>query len=133
MSVFTAAELDYLKSQSLGRLATVTAAGNPHVVPVGYYFNAALDTIDIVGTGMGGSKKLRDVRASARVAFVVDDQAGPRHPRGIEVRGQAEALATGGQAYRSNADAEMIRITPTYVASWGIDGEPFRPVGRRVR
>jgi pyridoxamine 5'-phosphate oxidase family protein len=133
MSVFTPAEIAYLTSQPVGRLATVNVAGDPHVVPVAYYFNAELDAVDIAGWGMGRSKKLRDVRRDGRVAFVVDDSAGPGHPRGIEVRGRALALATGGQAYRASADAELIRVIPAYVASWGIDGDPHRPVGRAVR
>ena len=132
MSAFTAAEIEYLESQRIGRLATVNAAGEPHVVPVNFRYNAELDTIDIAGWGMGRSKKLRDVAASGRAAFVVDDAAGPGHPRGIEVRGRAEALATGGQALRPNADPEMIRIFPTYVAAWGIVGDPYSPRGRAV-
>jgi PPOX class F420-dependent enzyme/OxyR family protein len=132
MSVFSLAEIAYFESQRLGRLATVNAAGEPHVVPVNYHYNAELDTIDIAGWGMSRSKKLHDVAASGRAAFVVDDAAGPGHPRGIEVRGRAEALATGGQVLRPNADPEMIRIFPTYVAAWGIVGEPYHPRGRAV-
>lgn len=132
MSVFTPNEVAYLRGQRTGRLATVDAHGNPHVVPVGYLYNEALDTIDIAGWGMGGSKKLRDVRRDGRVAFVVDDVAGPRHPRGVEVRGRAEALDTGGREIRPGADPELIRVTPRHVASWGIDGEPYEPRGRDI-
>ncbi len=130
MSVFTPAEIAYLTSQRVGRLATVSAAGDPHVVPLGYYYNPALDVIDIPGWGMGRSKKLRDVARTGRVAFVVDDS--PGHPRGIEVRGRAEALPTGGQDYRPNADPQMIRLHPAYIATWGIEGDPYRPIGRAV-
>ena len=35
MSVFTAAEIAYLQSQRIGRIATVGPDGQPHVVPVG--------------------------------------------------------------------------------------------------
>jgi hypothetical protein len=27
----------------------------------------------------------------------------------------------------------MIRIFPTYVAAWGIEGDPYHPTGRAVR
>src|SRR5438309_11711021 len=37
--VFTAAELDFLRSQRIGRFATVGASGWPHVVPVMYTMN----------------------------------------------------------------------------------------------
>ncbi|MGN6812748.1 MAG: PPOX class F420-dependent oxidoreductase, partial [Thermomicrobiales bacterium] len=72
MSVFTPAEIAYLQSQRLGRLATVNAAGEPHVVPVGFRYNAELDTIDIGGHSIGRSKKFHDVQRDGRAAFVVD-------------------------------------------------------------
>ena len=50
MSVFTEAELQYLTGgRQLGRIATVGADGTPHVVPVGWIYNAARDTIDVGG------------------------------------------------------------------------------------
>ncbi len=48
MNRFTAAEIAYLQSQRLGRLATVNEKGDLHVVPVGFRYNADHDTIDIV-------------------------------------------------------------------------------------
>ena len=47
MSVFSAGELAYLHGQRLGRLATVGPDGQPHVVPVGFRYNAEQDSIDI--------------------------------------------------------------------------------------
>ena len=49
MSHFTPAEIEYFASQRLGRLATVSASGEPHVVPVSFRYNPELDTIDIGG------------------------------------------------------------------------------------
>jgi hypothetical protein len=56
MSNFTQAEISYLQSPQLGRLATVGSDGQPHVVPVGYRYNAAEDAIDIGGRGFATSK-----------------------------------------------------------------------------
>jgi hypothetical protein len=51
MSVFTEAELRYLTGgRQLGRIATVGADGTPHVVPVGWIYNVARDTIDVGAT-----------------------------------------------------------------------------------
>ena len=36
MSTFTEKEIEYLRGQPLGRLATVGRDGSPHVVPVGF-------------------------------------------------------------------------------------------------
>jgi len=126
MSAFTEAEIAYMGTQRLGRLATVNAAGEPHVVPVGFRYNPATDTIDIGGHGIGSSKKYRDAGARPMVAFVVDDVPPPWQPRGIEIRGRAEALATGGKAIRPGFDDELIRITPTRVIGWGIESDGRR-------
>src|SRR5216117_1375925 len=97
MSKFTPAEIEYLQSQRLGRLATVNEKGDPHVVPVGYRYNAELDTIDIGGHNIVPTKKYREAVRHGRVAFVVDDVLPPWKPRGIEVRGRAQALPEGGK------------------------------------
>jgi Pyridoxamine 5'-phosphate oxidase len=47
MSVFTEAEIGYLESNTMGRLATIGADGGPHLVPLTYRFNADEDAIDI--------------------------------------------------------------------------------------
>ena len=124
MSVFSAEEIEYLRSQRLGRLATVGADGEPHVVPVGYRYNSALDTIDIGGHDFAKRKKWRDVHANSTVAFVVDDIASlqPWTVRGIEIRGSAEALTKGGKELMQGFDDEMFRIRPKRVRSWGLHG-----------
>jgi len=123
MSVFAPAEIAYLQSQRLGRLATVGADGQPHVVPVAFRYNADLDTIDIGGHGFTQRKKYRDVHQNPRVAFVVDDLASvnPWRPRGVEIRGTAEVLPSGGADIGPGFDPEMFRIRPARVASWGIE------------
>jgi pyridoxamine 5'-phosphate oxidase family protein len=131
LSVFTAAEIAYLVSQRLGRLATINATGAPHVVPVRFSYNAALDVIDVGGRFFGRSKKFRDAQQDGRVAFVVDDALAPGHPRGIEIRGRAQPLEEGQDIW-PDADAEMLRITPAHIASWGIDTSPYAPHSRSV-
>lgn len=132
MSRFTAQEIEYLRSQRLGRLATLSASGEPHVVPVGFRYNADLDTIDIGGHNIGQSKKYRDAARDGRVAFVVDDVLPPWKPRGVEVRGLAEVLGEGGKQIMQNFDDEMIRITPSRIISWGIDSHTFGANSRDV-
>ncbi len=124
-TVFSAAEIDYLKSQRLGRIATVGADGQPHVVPVGFRYNAKYDTIDVGGHHFAEGKKFRDVQRNPRVAIVVDDLASvnPWIVRGIEIRGEAKVLTTGGEEIGPGYDAAMFRIKPKRIVSWGIDGQ----------
>ena len=125
MSAFTHAEIKYLQSQRLCRIATVGSDGRPHVVPVGFRYNPELDTVDIGGHDFAKRKKYRDVQRNPHVAIVVDDVASvtPWRVRGIEIRGEAEILAMGGQNMIPGFDAEMFRIRPTRVISWGLETE----------
>ncbi len=134
MSVFTAREIDYLQSPQIGRLATVGANGQPHVVPVSYRYNSEEDTIEIGGHGFGKSKKYRDALQNPRVAFVIDEviSRDPFRIRGIEVRGMAEALPNGGEGRGAGYDPEMIRIRPAHIASWGVDDESIYAKSRSV-
>jgi pyridoxamine 5'-phosphate oxidase family protein len=127
MTRFTQAEIDYLQSQRLGRLATVGANGDPHVVPVGFRYNPEADTIDIGGHNFSTSKKYRDALRHGRVAFVVDDILPPWKPRFLEVRGTVEAYSEGGNAINAGFAPDMLRITPTFIVSFGVNEEGFRP------
>jgi pyridoxamine 5'-phosphate oxidase family protein len=127
MSAFTPAEIKYLQSQRLGRIATAGPDGQPHVVPVGFRYNPEHDTIDIGGHDFAKRKKYRDVQRNPRVAFVVDDLASinPWRVRGIEIRGEADILERGGQDVIPGFDAEMFRIRPRRVISWGLETDTF--------
>ena len=116
MAAFTDDERKYLQERRLGRIATVGKDGTPHVVPVGWSYNAEHDSIDVGGRDFERTKKFRDARRSGRAAIVIDDLAStdPWRPRGIEVRGRAEIL---------DGDRPMIRIHPERVVSWGIESE----------
>jgi pyridoxamine 5'-phosphate oxidase family protein len=99
--VFSAAELDFLRSQRIARFATVGPTGWPHVAPVMYTMNddGSLD-FDVDGV------KLRNLQAEPRVAMVVDAM-GPR--RGIAMQGRVELLAP-----------ERARMRPERKFAWGL-------------
>ena len=133
MSVFEDEEIEYLKSQLLGRLATVGSDGQPHVVPVSFRYNAQSDTIDIGGHDFARRKKYQDVQRNPRVALIVDDlqSVNPWRPQGIEVRGEAEVLTSGGEALGPGFAPEMFRLRARRIVSWGIMGNMV-PAGRSV-
>jgi pyridoxamine 5'-phosphate oxidase family protein len=134
MSTFTEKEIEYLRGQRLGRLATVDTDSSPHIAPVGFRVDAEAGTIQIGGHGLSRSKKWRDLHANPRVAFVVDDLASvdPWTPRGIEVRGHAELHDQGGeQLFGHGWDSAWFSIVPQRIISWGIEGHAFSNAGRR--
>ncbi len=123
MSVFSPSEIKYLQTQRLGRLATVGANGQPHVVPVAFRYNPGLDTIDIGGHDFAKRKKYRDVQTNPNVAMVIDDIASlnPWKVRGVEIRGEVEMLPTGGAELLPGFAPEMFRLWPKRVISWGVN------------
>lgn len=99
--MFSDSELEFLRSQRIGRFATVGPSGWPHVVPVMYAMNddGSLD-FDVDGI------KLRNLTAEPRAAMVVDTM-GPR--RGVAIQGRVTLIAP-----------ERARLTPTRKFSWGL-------------
>lgn len=99
--VLTAAELDFLRSQRIGRFATVGPSGWPHVMPVMYSVDdeGSLE-FDVDGV------KLRNLNAEPRAAMVVDAM-GPK--RGLALQGRVELIA-----------ADRARLRPTRKFSWGL-------------
>ena len=126
MSVFTPAEIAYMQSQRIGRIATVGPDGQPHVVPVGYRFNPEQDSIDIGGLGGFTKRKhYRDMVRNSKVAFVIDDVPSfdPWTTRGIEIRGEAEVLATGGQTIQPFFGPDMVHIRARRILTWGVESK----------
>ncbi|WP_206067046.1 PPOX class F420-dependent oxidoreductase [Nonomuraea composti] len=119
--IFTAAELDYLAGQRLGRLATVGPDGQVQNNPVGFFVQDG--TIVIGGHALGISKKFKNIQRGSTIAFVVDDLASvdPWVARGIEIRGTAVAL-TDVEPPVPFFSREVIRLSPTKIISWGLDG-----------
>jgi pyridoxamine 5'-phosphate oxidase family protein len=133
MSVFTDKELEYLAGQKLGRIATVGADGQPHVVPTSFRHNAEADAIDVGGMRMSQTKKLRDAQRTGRASIVVDDVLPPWQPRMIEVRGRAEVVERGGKSvFGDNFDDVVVRIHPSRIVAFGIDDTEAGVTGRDV-
>ncbi|MGA8369756.1 MAG: PPOX class F420-dependent oxidoreductase [Acidimicrobiales bacterium] len=117
----TAEDVAYLRSQRLGRLATVDPSGAPQNNPVGFVVDDDTGQVLIGGMAMGQTRKFHNVRGNPRVALVVDDLASvdPWLVRGVEVRGTAEALDDVEPPIRGMS-REVIRITPQRIHRWGI-------------
>jgi len=99
--LFTPNEIEFLRSQRIGRFATVSPSGWPHVVPVMYSVDdeGALE-FDVDGV------KLRNIQAEPRAAMVVDAM-GPK--RGVAIQGRASLIAP-----------ERARLDPDRRFSWGL-------------
>ena len=127
MAVFTDAEVAYLATQRLARLATASTAGEPDVSAVGF----GIDGDAIVSGGMDITKtvRYRHLLENPRATIVIDDLASiePWSPRGIKVRGHADLEDDNGRL--------RIRISPEVIWSWGINADQekrFASIERRT-
>lgn len=119
---FSDVEIDYLRSQRLARIATVSADGQPDVVPVGFEFDGA--DIYVGGIDPARTRKFRNVAAgNTKVALVIDDlvSASPWTPRYLRIYGTAGLVERSGQF----GPAAYLRITPVISWSFNLDGLPF--------
>ena len=124
----TQIEVEYLASQSIGRLATAQRDGTLQNNPVGYRYNAESATIDIAGFNMASSQKFRNVARNGRVAFVVDDivSTDPWRVRCLEIRGEGEGLDPALDQ-TATLDAPIIRIHPRRIVSFGLEDLDIEP------
>ena len=137
--LFTPEQARFLTSRRVGRLATASADGRPHAVPVCYAFDGALlyTPIDEKPKRVGADRllRVRNVRENPQVALVVDDYDEDWSKLAfVIVRGRAEIVERGDARsgalvllrekypqYRAMALEErpLLVIEPESVAAWG--------------
>jgi pyridoxamine 5'-phosphate oxidase family protein len=128
--MFSEKEIEYLKSQRLGRIATAAATETlsaesmqPDVVPVGFDFDG--DYFYVGGMNLLKSTKYKNVHKNNKVALVIDDlkTVDPWDPRGIRIYGTADIVTRKG-GYMEGSST-YIRIKPKKKWSWGVDEPVF--------
>jgi pyridoxamine 5'-phosphate oxidase family protein len=119
--VLSKLETEYLKTQRLARIASVSPKGQPEVSPVGFEWdgkNFYIGTHDPSFFPMTQRYKNID-RGNTRVSLVVDDleSVDPWKVRGVKVLGTAEVVEHQGMFGKG----KYIRVTPRVSVSWGIE------------
>jgi len=125
--LFSKPEIDYIKSQMLLRIGTVSKSGQPDVVPVGLEFDG---TNFWVGSHSQDiffrTRKYRNVKdGNKKVSLTIDDlvSVDPWTPRCIKVKGTAEVEDHEGQF----GLGKYLKITPKVSWSFGIKGLEIPP------
>ena len=120
--MFSAPEVEYLKTQRLARIATVSPTGQPDVVPVAFEFDGKFFYVGSHSQDIfHRTRKYKNVRDGNRmVALTVDDMESidPWRPRAVKVYGSAEITEHDGIF----GPGKYLRITPKISWSWGIHG-----------
>ena len=129
----------FLHQARVGRLATASAPGEPHVVPVCFVFDGkhVYSAIDSKPKRVAATqlRRLQNLRENPRASLVVDfydeDWARLRY---VLVMGRGEILETGPDrdralsllrekypqyhAMRDSGQGPVIRLTPERIVSW---------------
>jgi pyridoxamine 5'-phosphate oxidase family protein len=124
-TTFSEAEIAYLRTQRLGRIATVDPHGAPRVAPIGFRYNAETGTIDCRGHNFAATYRCRDIQANPRVAITIDGLASVDRwrPRAVLARGTAELFDSEGEGLGPGFGSAWMRITPTSIRSLGLTGD----------
>jgi pyridoxamine 5'-phosphate oxidase family protein len=120
--MFSEPEIEYIKSQHLARVATVSDQLQPDVAPVVYEFDGK--HFYIGGKQQTKTNKYTNVlRGNKKVALVIDDleSVQPWKPRGIKLYGTAEIEEREGRLGKG----EYLKIKPVRYWSWGIERDVF--------
>jgi pyridoxamine 5'-phosphate oxidase family protein len=119
---FTEQESEFIRSQPLGRIATVSAEGQPDVVPVAVEFDGQHFWVGGPGPVVK-TRKFRNVAAgNPLVSIVFDDfpSFDPFIARGIRIYGRAEQpIERTGMV----GSGTYMRITPVTSWTWNLAGE----------
>lgn len=120
---FTAEEIDYMRTQPVGRIATVAADGQPDAVPIGIEYDGRFF---YVGGGLDPEKTRKFLNVAAgnsKVVLLWDDLAAvdPWTPRFLRVYGTGEFVEREGIF----GQGKYLRITPTISWSWNLEALPF--------
>jgi pyridoxamine 5'-phosphate oxidase family protein len=118
MAAFSQRELEYLREQELGRIATVSKKQHPQVTPVAFGVDEDKLYVNIKHT----SKKARNIRHNPIISFVVDDAspwgAEEEWIRGVLISGKAE-LISSGMLHEKGRDLIEEKY-PGYEEKWGV-------------
>jgi pyridoxamine 5'-phosphate oxidase family protein len=120
--MFSEKEIDYLGSQRLARIATVSADRQPDVAAVSFEFDGQYFYVG--GIKMATTLKYKNVLdGNQKVAIVFDDleDVSPWKPRGIKIHGSAEIVEREGKL----GVGPYLKITPEKYWSWGIERPVF--------
>jgi PPOX class probable F420-dependent enzyme len=128
--------LAFLARERVCRMATVSAQGRPHLVPV---CHAVMGGKIYVGSGDDGAK-VRNVKANPLVTVTVDLYSDHwASLKGVMVQGRARLIERGAGFQRarralyakyaqyardaalSPSDSVVIEITPLHTFTWGFD------------
>jgi len=124
-----------IQRERVCRVATVSEAGVPHLVPV---CHVLVDGKIYFGSG-NDAKKVLNLKASSRVAVSVDLYSDDwSNLKGVMVQGTAKLFEKGPRFRRIRAllykkypqypdeaaldesDSVIVEVTPTHVFSWGV-------------
>jgi pyridoxamine 5'-phosphate oxidase family protein len=134
-TMFSEKEVDYLKSQHLARISTVSPEDlQPDVSPVGFDFDG--EYFYVSGINLLKTRKYKNVLKNNKVALVIDDleTVNPWAPRGVRIYGTADTVARQegymNRGHPSSTPQSYIRIRPLQKWSWAVDGPLFTQEGK---
>jgi len=126
-------QVEFLKKQTVGRVATISPKGELHVVPVCYVF----DDGNIYFATDYGAKKVRNLKENRKVSMIIDQYFEDWSKlKGILIQGEAELLEKGPEFAMGRdllhkkypqyvampikeGECLIVKIKPSRISRWG--------------
>ena len=119
--MFSNEEVQYLRGQRLGRIATASHDGEPEVSPVAFEYDGKYFYVGSHDQSIFfKTRRYKNIKSgNNRISLVIDDlqSVDPWRPRGIKIGGTAEIVEHTGMF----GEGSYLRITPHISVSWGIE------------
>jgi pyridoxamine 5'-phosphate oxidase family protein len=119
---FTDAEVEFVRAQPLGRLATATPSGEPDVVAVLCIYRRSRGLF-LTGSGaLERTRRYHNARRNPRFSLVFDDITwDPYTIRGVKVTGSMEVRTADDELNLGAVGRPILVLRPERKWSWGIE------------
>lgn len=120
---FTKDEVEYMRTQPVGRIGTAGPDGQPDAVPIGIEYDGEYF---YVGGGLQPERTRKFLNVAAgndKIVLLWDDlvTTSPWTPRFLRVYGRGELVQHKGMF----GQGTYLRVTPTVSWSWNLEALPF--------
>jgi PPOX class probable F420-dependent enzyme len=122
--------LEFIRNHRVGRLATAGIDSQPAVIPICYVFDGGLIYTPVdekpKSVAAGSLKRVRNIRANPKVAFVIDDYSDDWSRLAyVLVTGTAEIISTPVDASEHQRAVELLRQKYPQYRSMKLEERPI--------
>ena len=124
-------ELEFIKEQKIGRLATASPSGAPDVAPALAIYRRSLGVFMFGGQGLDRTRRYHNARRNPQASLVFDEVAWePYELRGLKVAGSIEVHIADDEINLGTMGIPLLVLRPDRKWTWGLEEKAFDEQGQ---